>query len=129
MELEGRLIFVIGLGRIGSEVARKCKAAFDMRVMSYDPLYDRSAMASKGVEWMPIDEGLALTDFVTVHVPLTAQTRGMINARAFAWMKPGAEFLNIARGPVMDQTTLIDALTSNHLLGVGLDVLGASYFH
>lgn len=122
MELEGRSIFVIGLGRIGSEVANKCKAAFGMRVMSFDPLYDHAAMALKGVEWMTIEEGLAIADFVTVHVPLTAQTRGMIDAKAFARMKPGAIFLNVARGPVMDQAALMDALKSNHLLGAGLDV-------
>lgn len=122
MELEGRSIFIVGLGRIGSEVARKCGAAFNMRVMSYDPLYDRNAMALKEVEWMSMSEGLATADFVSVHVPLTPQTRGMMNAAAFAQMKPGAVFLNIARGPVMAQSDLIDALLSGHLLGAGLDV-------
>lgn len=129
MEVEGRSIFVIGLGRIGSEVARKCQSAFGMRVMSYDPLYDRAAMAEKGVEWMSMSDGLAIADFVTVHVPLNEQTRGLIGTPEFSRMKHGAIFLNIARGPVMDQSALIHALESGHLLAAGLDVFEHEPIH
>jgi D-3-phosphoglycerate dehydrogenase len=122
MELEGRCLLVIGLGRIGSEVARKCQAAFGMRVLAVDPLYDREAMAAKGVELVTFEEGLRQADFVTVHVPLKADTRKMMNDRAFAAMKKGAIFLNVARGPVMDQRALFEALKSGHLSGAGLDV-------
>lgn len=123
MELEGRSLFVIGLGRIGSEMARKCLAAFGMRVMSYDPAYDADAMAAQGVERVSFEQGLAEADFVTVHVPLKADTRGMMNAAAFARMKRGSIFINASRGPVVVQAALIEALRSGHLLGAGLDVL------
>jgi len=122
MEIEGRSIFIIGLGRVGSEMARKCRAAFNMRVMAYDPLYDVDAMAAKGVERVSMEKGYAEADFVTVHVPLKADTRGLIDTRAFAAMKKGAIFLNVARGPVMDQKALLHALQSGHLAGAGLDV-------
>lgn len=125
MEIDGRSIFVIGLGRIGSEVARKCRAAFNMRVMAYDPLYGPEAMKEKGVEWVPMEKGYAEADFVTVHVPLKADTRGMIDAAAFAKMKPGAIFLNLSRGPVVEQAALIAVLESGHLAGAGLDVFEA----
>lgn len=122
MEIEGRSIFIIGLGRIGGEMARKCGAGFNMRVLSYDPLYDKAAMAKRAVEWASMDDGLAAADFVTVHVPLKADTRKLINAAAFARMKKGAIFINASRGPVVDQPALIAALRSGHLRGAGLDV-------
>lgn len=122
MEVDRRSIFVIGLGRIGGEVARKCLHAFDMRVMSYDPAYDAASMAARGVEWVPMEKGLAEADFVTIHVPLKADTRRMIDAAAFARMKKGAIFLNIARGGLVDQAALVAALRSGHLGGAGLDV-------
>jgi len=123
MELEGRSIFVIGLGRIGGEMARKCQTAFGMRVMSYDPAYDAAAMAARGIEHVSFEQGLVEADFVTTHVPLKADTRGMMNAAAFARMKPGSVFINASRGPVHVQADLIEALRSGHLLGAGLDVL------
>lgn len=123
MELEGCSLFVVGLGRIGSEMARKCQAAFGMRIMSYDPAYDEAAMAARGIKRVSFEQGLAEADFVTLHVPLKADTRGMMNAAAFARMKPGSVFINASRGPVVVQSALIEALRSGHLLGAGLDVL------
>jgi phosphoglycerate dehydrogenase-like enzyme len=82
-------------------------------------------MKEKGVEWVPMEKGYAEADFVTVHVPLKADTRGMIDAAAFAKMKPGAIFLNLSRGPVVEQAALIAALESGHLAGAGLDVFEA----
>ena len=122
MEIAGRTLFVVGLGRVGSEVARKCRAAFDMRVLACDPLYDRQAMAAQGVEWTSFERGLAGADFVSLHVPLKADTRGMMDRRAFAAMKPGAVLLNLSRGAVVDQAALVDVLRSGHLAGAGLDV-------
>lgn len=121
-ELEGKTLFVIGVGRIGGEMARKCRAAFNMRVLGIDPAYDAEELAAKGVEQVTFEEGLAQADFVTIHTPLNPTTRKMMDARAFALMKPGAVFINDARGGVMDQTALLAALDSGHLAGAGLDV-------
>lgn len=121
-ELEGKTLFVIGVGRIGGEMARKCKAAFNMRVLGIDPAYDAGQLAEKGVEQVTFEEGLAQADFVTIHTPLTPTTRKMMDARAFSLMKPGAVFINDARGGTMDQAALLAALDSGHLAGAGLDV-------
>lgn len=121
-ELEGRTIFVIGVGRIGGEMARKCKAAFNMRVLGIDPAYTAAQLAEKGVEQVTFEEGLAQADYVTIHTPLNDTTRKIMDARAFSLMKKGAIFINASRGGTMDQTALIAALDSGHLYGAGLDV-------
>ena len=121
-ELEGRTLFVIGVGRIGGEMARKCKAAFNMRGLGSDPAYTPEQLAEKGVEQVTFEEGLAQADYVTIHTPLNDTTRKIMDARAFSLMKKGAIFINASRGGTMDQTALIAALDSGHLYGAGLDV-------
>ena len=121
-ELEGKTLFVIGVGRIGGEMARKCRAAFNMRVLGIDPAYDAQQLAEKGVEQVTFEEGLAQADFVTIHTPLNPTTRKMMNARAFSLMKKGAIFVNASRGGTTDQAALLAAIDSGHLEGAGLDV-------
>jgi glyoxylate reductase len=108
VELSGRTLGIVGMGRIGRAVARRAEG-FGLRVLS-------------GV---PLDELLAASDFVSLHVPLTEKTRGMIGARELALMKPGAILINTARGACIDEAALIAALESGRLGGAGLDVYAA----
>ncbi len=116
MELAGRTIGVVGYGRIGSRVARAA-AALDMDVIVHDPYVDDIAFASVG-----LDELWRRSDVVTMHCPLTDETREMVDETALAAMKPGAVFVNAARGGVVDQDALVAALESGHLAFVALDV-------
>ncbi len=121
VELRGKTLGVIGMGRIGSQVVRKAKA-FEMRCIAYDPYISRKLAEELGVEVVELDELLARSDFVTVHVPLTEQTRHLIDAEAIAKMKDGAYIVNAARGGVVDEAALYDALRSGKLAGAALDV-------
>lgn len=108
MALQGRQLGIIGLGRIGSAVAERARA-FGMRVIG----------THRGE---PIDELLATSDIVSIHAPLTSETRHMIDRRALATMKRGAYLINTSRGPIVDEEALCDALDSGLLRGAGLDV-------
>ncbi len=122
-ELGGRRVLVIGFGRIGTRVARLC-AAFGMRVMVHDPYLPAGTIRGAGYEAVvDRDTGLAQADIVTVHVPANDATRGMVNAAFLARMKPGAVFVNTARGALVDEAALEAALRSRHLGAAGLDVL------
>lgn len=121
-ELEGKTVFIIGVGRIGGEMARKCKAAFNMRVLGHDPAYTADELAKKGVEKVSLEDGLRQADFVTIHTPLNPTTRLIMNEHTFSLMKKGATFINASRGGTMDQSALLAALDSGHLFGAGLDV-------
>jgi D-3-phosphoglycerate dehydrogenase / 2-oxoglutarate reductase len=120
--LRGRTLGLVGFGNIPRALAPKAKA-FGLKVLACDPFVARDAFASLGVEGVGFDELLAASDFVSVHAPLTPQTRGLINASAFAKMKPGALLINTARGPLVDERALIGALHSGRLGGAALDVL------
>ena len=120
--LKGQTLGLVGFGNIPRALAPKAKA-FGLRVLAYDPFVARDKFASSGVEGVGFDELLASSDFVSVHAPLTPQTRGLINASAFARMKPGALLINTARGPLIDEKALIAALDSGRLGGAALDVL------
>ncbi|TMU95463.1 hydroxyacid dehydrogenase [Brucella haematophila] len=122
MELEGKTVFIIGVGRIGGEMARKCKAAFNMRVLGHDPAYTSDELAQKGVEKVSLEDGLRQADFVSIHTPLNPTTRLIMNEHTFSLMKKGASFINASRGGTMDQSALLAALDSGHLFGAGLDV-------
>jgi len=114
----GRTLGIVGPGRIGAAVARRAQG-FQMRV-----LYSgRSAKADFPGEFVPLDDLLARSDFVSIHVPLTEATRGMCDASFFARMQPHAVFVNTARGPVVDQGALTDALRADLIAGAGLDVM------
>ena len=112
---------IVGLGRIGKAVARRCRG-FDMRVLVHEIAPDMKAVRELGVELAPLDKVIAESDFLTLHVPSTPETRGMMNRKTFAQMKRGAFFINCARGEVVDEEALVEALTSGHLAGAGIDV-------
>src|SRR5256885_6775358 len=100
VELYGKTLRILGMGRIGSEVARRA-IAFGMQVLDYDPYLSLSPAKGLQVELVELDEIYARSDFVTVHMPMTDETRGMINAAAFAKMKKGVRVLNAARGGII----------------------------
>lgn len=120
-ELAGKTLGVVGFGRIGSAVARRARA-FDMRVVAADPALDPETARSIGVEAIGFDDVLALADVVSLHVPLTPATRGMIDDDALARMRPGALLVNAARGGVVDEAALVRALENGRLAGAALDV-------
>ena len=119
-ELFGKTFGVVGTGAIGSRVA-KIAAAFGCRVLAYSRSV-KTELQQAGVEYVSLDELLAQSDFVSLHVPLTATTRGLLNAEAIGKMKQGAVLLNTARGPVVDSEALAAALNSGKLAGAGIDV-------
>jgi D-3-phosphoglycerate dehydrogenase len=112
---------LVGLGRIGQAVARKAQV-FDLRVIGVDPQTSKAAARSLGVELVTLDALLERTDFVSLHVPLTPQTRHMIDERALRRMRPGAMLINIGRGGLVDEDALVRALREGRLGGAGLDV-------
>jgi D-3-phosphoglycerate dehydrogenase len=124
-ELFGETLGVIGLGRIGEEVARMGGAGFGMRVLGYDPYLDEEVVRAKGIEPVSsLDELLPACDFVSVHVPLTEETRGLLGARELGLMRPGSVLVQAARGGVVDEGALVEALRGGPLAGAGIDVFG-----
>lgn len=117
----GKTLGIIGLGRIGSMVARRAKG-YNMNVLYNKREPDPEAEKELGVKFATLDELLAGSDFVSLHVPLTDETRHMINKNAFGKMKKGAFLINTARGPIVDERDLVEAIRSGHLGGAGLDV-------
>jgi D-3-phosphoglycerate dehydrogenase len=121
VELAGKTLAVLGLGRIGSEVARRA-LAFGMKVVGYDPFLTEARAAALGVERVDLDEAYRAADFITVHMPVTDQTRGMLNAAAFARMKPKVCVVNCARGEIIVEDDLLAALDSGKVAAAALDV-------
>ena len=122
-ELEGKTVGIVGLGRIGKKVARRLHG-FDARVQYYDIVrLTEDEEDALGVRFVLFEELLRTSDIVTVHVPLSDATRGLMSTREFATMKPDAIFINTCRGPVVDEAALQKAITSGHLGGAGLDVM------
>lgn len=121
IEVSGKTLGIIGLGRIGTRVARKAHG-LEMRVLAYDPYVDRAAYPGPATFVDTLDELLADADFVTLHVPLTAETRHMIDSRVLARLKPGCRVINTCRGGVIDETALSCALREGTLAGAALDV-------
>jgi phosphoglycerate dehydrogenase-like enzyme len=120
--LRGTTLGVAGLGRIGRAVAAR-GAAFGMKVVAFDRHHDPEFDRAHGVTRTGFDEMLAASDVVSVNLPLTPQTRGLFDRRAFARMKPGAVLVNTARGGLVVEADLYEALTTGHLGGAGLDVM------
>lgn len=121
--LRGQSLGMVGLGRIGSATALRAKA-FGLRLLAYDPYLPRGQEIALGVERLESLEALlGASDIVSVHCPLTAETRGLMNQAAFAAMKPGAILINTARGGIVDIDACYQALRSGHLAAAGLDVL------
>ena len=117
----GKTLGIVGLGRIGSMVARRAKG-YNMTLLYNKREPDPSAEAELGVKFVSLDELYAQSDFVTLHVPLTDDTRHMINKDVFAKMKKGAFLVNTARGPVVSEPDLVEAIKSGQLGGAALDV-------
>ena len=120
-QLQGNTLGVIGAGRIGTEVARRAHA-FGMRILAYDPYLSAERAADERIERVELDELLERADFVTVHVPLTEQTRGMIGVAEIGRMKPASILINAARGGIVDEQALAVALEQRKLGGAALDV-------
>jgi len=113
---------LVGFGNIPRCLAPKAKA-FGMRVVSHDPFVAPASMTSEGVESTSFDELLRIADFISIHAPLTAATRGLFGRDAFARMKPSAYLVNTARGPLVDEAALITALDGGRIGGAALDVV------
>ncbi|MDQ6885846.1 MAG: phosphoglycerate dehydrogenase [Gemmatimonadota bacterium] len=120
-ELYGKTLGLVGAGRIGSEVARRARA-FGMTVMAYDPYLTPERAGALEIELAPLDAVLRAADFLSVHVPLTEATTGLIGEEQLAHMRPGAILVNAARGGVVDEVALVQSLRAGHLRGAALDV-------
>ncbi|MDN5346560.1 MAG: D-3-phosphoglycerate dehydrogenase / 2-oxoglutarate reductase [Clostridia bacterium] len=121
IELRGKTLGIIGLGKIGSEVAKRARA-MGMEVRGYDPYISEEHAARLGVVLGSLEEVLSGADFLTLHVPLVPETRYIINSETIKIMKPGARLLNIARGGLVDEAALYQALKEGRLAGAALDV-------
>ena len=120
-ELRGKTLGIIGLGRVGLEVARRARA-FGMELIGHDPFVNAAIARENGVRLGSVEEVLAAADYLTLHVGLTPQTEGMINAKSIATMKKGVRIVNCARGELIDEGALVEALRSGQVAGAALDV-------
>ena len=120
--LRGSVLGLVGFGRIPQLVAPKAKA-FGMRVIAFDPYVPPEVFQNLGVERVELDELLTISDYVSIHSPLTPETKGMFNEAAFKKMKKGSYVVNTARGPVIDEAALAAAIDSGHIAGAALDVM------
>ncbi len=121
VELQGKTLGVVGLGRIGRTVAARARA-FGMKIVAFDPFIAPEQARDAEIELAPLDELFATADFITVHTPLTPETRGVIGHDAFAKMKKGVRIINCARGGLVDEGALYDAIKSGTVAGAALDV-------
>lgn len=123
-ELYGKTLGILGMGHIGSEVARRARA-FGMNVLGYDPLLTPDEIRGRVAEPVDRDELLARSDFVSLHLPLLPETRGMFNAEQFARMKDGARIVCAARGGIIDEAALLAAIEAGKIAGAALDVFAS----
>lgn len=121
VEVQGKVLGVIGMGNIGSTVARLA-AALSMQVIGFDPLVPPAEIQQCGAEPVTLGELYNRSDFITIHVPLTQETKGMINGQSLGHMKRGVRLVCAARGGVIDETALLGALESGQVAGAALDV-------
>ena len=125
LELAGKTLGVLGFGRIGQQVARRA-LGLEMRVVAHDPFVAKERFRELGVERLETqDEVLAAADFLTLHLPLTAETRGAMSSGAFSKMRDGARIVNAARGELLDEAALVEALQSGKVAAAALDVFDA----
>jgi len=120
--LRGSTLGLMGFGRIPQLVVPKAQA-FGMKVIAYDPFLPKEVFAKAGVEQVDFPTLLKRSDYISVHSPLTPETKGLFNADAFKQMKKGSYIVNTARGPVIDEQALAAAIDSGHIAGAGLDVM------
>jgi D-3-phosphoglycerate dehydrogenase / 2-oxoglutarate reductase len=121
VEITGKTLGVVGFGNIGRQVAERA-VGLKMKVLAYDPLLAPGAPSPAGVEVVGFDDLVAKSDFITLHLPLTAETKNLFGTATLAKMKKGSYLINAARGGVVDETALYEALKSGHLGGAALDV-------
>jgi len=121
VELSRKTLGIIGLGKIGREVARRARA-FGMRVLAYDPYVSETQMRQIGAEPVPLETLLRESDFISLHAPLTADTRHLLNRNTLALTKPGVRIVNCARGELIDAEALAEFIESGHVAGAALDV-------
>jgi phosphoglycerate dehydrogenase-like enzyme len=123
-ELYTKTLGIIGMGNIGSGVAQRA-AAFGTHILGYDPLLDDAAIRQRGAQPAALNDLLAQSDLISLHIPLTPETRGMINGQTIGLMKRGASLICAARGGIIDETALLNALESGQIAGAALDVFRA----
>lgn len=123
VELNGKTLGVIGYGRIGMEVGKRA-SAFGMNVVAYDPLIPEDEIKKRGAEPVSLQDLYAWSDFISLHMPLTVDTRDMIGPLAFSQMKDGVRVVCAARGGIIDESALVEALNSGKVAGAALDVFG-----
>jgi len=120
-ELYGKTLGIIGIGKIGREVAKRA-SAFGMDLVAYDPYVREAEVRDLGLKLLPLEDLLQYSDYITIHVPLTSETEHLLGEREFAMMKDGVRLINCARGGVVDEGALYDALVSGKVAGAALDV-------
>ncbi|MFN3334161.1 MAG: hydroxyacid dehydrogenase, partial [Caldilinea sp.] len=121
VEVRGKTLGTVGLGRVAQEVVRRAQG-LGMNVLAFDPYVTAEYANQRGVELADLDTLMTRADFVTLHVPLTPQTRNLINRERLALMQPTARLINVARGGVVDEEALVEAVESGRLAGAALDV-------
>ena len=114
-EVRGKMLGLLGLGRIGRRVGQICHLGLNMRVVGYDPFVSAEQAAEMKVEWMPQEQVIAEADYLSVHVPATPETYHLMNSERIGTMKDGAYLLNMSRGPLVDPAALLDAINSGKL--------------
>jgi glyoxylate reductase len=122
VDIYGKTLGIVGMGAIGQAVAKRARKGFDMRVIYYSSSRKEDAEKKFEAEFVEFDELLALSDFISVHVSLTEETRYMFSTEAFKIMKNTAFLINTARGPVVDETALVEAIKKGQIRGAALDV-------
>ncbi|MBT3216089.1 MAG: phosphoglycerate dehydrogenase [Candidatus Marinimicrobia bacterium] len=120
-ELRGKSLGIVGMGKIGREVMTRCRS-FDMNVLGFDPFLNPELFNPEEVTMMDLDSLLKQADFITLHVPLTDDTRDLIDSNKFTMMKPTARIINVARGGIINEKDLADALNSDRIAGAAVDV-------
>jgi D-3-phosphoglycerate dehydrogenase len=124
IELGGKTLGLLGVGRIGSRVA-ELAAAFGMRVLAYDPLLSPEEIRARQAEPADLEQVYAHSDFISLHLPLTPETRGTLDGEALSRMRRGVYLISAARGGIVDETALLARLESGHVAGAALDVYAA----
>jgi D-3-phosphoglycerate dehydrogenase len=120
LSIEGKTIGILGLGAIGKQLAQLL-AGFDCTILAFDPYADAAFASDHHVELTSMEDVIRRSDFISLHLPLLPETRGLVNATFFSQMKPGSFLVNTSRGEVVDESALLEALQNGHLRGAGLD--------
>ena len=121
VQLNGKVLGIIGLGQVGKKVAKRA-SGFDMKVLAYDVFKDEAFAQKWGITYLPLDELLAQSDFISIHIPLSPTTRRLISERELGLMKKEAFLLNISRGDIVDEEALYQVLKEGRIRGAALDV-------